>query len=346
MILISDLKLHSHADLTGVAFPVLRHALLREADAHSLDVVRNTDVAVTCMTRFGTVGAEIRPVGARVTVRAAKSDRLHMLKESLVEHLVQLIPEAVEQMRWSDAKQPGGIPANFHFGRIENITPLGTSFLRMRLASDGLGSFTDDAIHFRLVLPPAHVDTVDWPYVSENGTTVWPKGERALHRPVYTTRFIDHAVGVMDCDVFLHDGGRTTAWAQSAAVGDRVAFIGPGGGGIPKVKAINMYGDETAFPAIARILETLPSNTVGDVVISASGGALRDYHFDAPDGMRLTTIMQGHDLAQLALSGLTAHPDRFLWFAAEKSLVQPVRDAVKSANITKQQTYIAAYWSK
>ena len=249
-----------------------------------------------------------------------------MLKEQLVEHLAHFLPDVVEKIRWSDADQAGGLPPNFHFATVQTVNPVGTSFLRVRVKARGLSSFQDDAIHFRLVLPPRGIEDVEWPYVSESGATVWPKGDKALHRPVYTTRWIDHAQGIMDFDVFVHDGGRVTEWARNAEPGTQVAVVGPGGGGIPQTIRILMFADETALPATARILEALPADTLGHVTVQTENGAGCAYALTSPSGVSVTWLDRAddHSLSDLALSAMEEFPQHFLWFACEKADAQKV----------------------
>jgi NADPH-dependent ferric siderophore reductase len=326
----------------------MRMAMLHEAQEHELPLLASSEDEVTCGTPFGNFGIHALSEGLKIKVSAARPDWLFMLKESLVEHLAHFVPDAVENLRWSDAEEVGSLPPNFQFAKVQSVQPIGTSFMRVRIKGANLGSYDDESIHFRIILPPAGQEDVTWPQVEANGATVWPKGDDALHKPVYTVRWIDQAAGLLDLDVFIHEGGRVSDWVGQLSAGDTTAIVGPGGGGIPQTNRINLYGDETAFPAIARILHALPSDSVGRAVLVAQDGADCGYPIEAPAGVTVDWLRHADDqnIADIALADQKAMPDHFFWFAAEKSQVQPVQKALKAAGITSATSYVATYWSK
>ena len=335
--------------LTGLSYAAMRQVMLNQAQEHELQVVEDSETAVSIeVPSFGLYRFEPTQEGIRIRISAALPDRLFMLKDSFSETLTHLLPEAAKDLRWSDSATLSNRPPNLHFTRVVSITPVGTAFLRVRIRAEDLSSFQDDAIHFRLLLPAADCSEPEWPSLAENGATVWPKGEKALHRPAYTTRWIDRVSGLMDFDVFLHDGGRVTNWVRNASAGDLLVIAGPGGGGIPESSKVCIFADETAFPAVARILETLPANSEGQVTLIAANGADCGYPISAPAGVAVTWLSraEAHDLADRARAAHQKHPDHFLWLASEKSDVTPVREALKANKPAPGTSYLAAYWSK
>lgn len=343
-----DFALHAHATLPGLVFSAMRRVMLHEAQEHDLPVIEDTDARISLQTPYGLYSFDAKPDAITATVSAAKPDWLYMLKEGLVENLTHIAPATAAAIRWSDAEQTGAQPPNFHFATVQCVTPVGAAFLRVRLKVQDLSSFQDAAIHFRLVLPPDVPGAIEWPVVSENGSTIWPKGDKALHRPVYTTRWVDHAKGLMDFDVFLHAGGRTNEWARSVSPGTRIGLTGPGGGGIPDTHRILMFGDETAFPAAARILDSLPDDATGHATFLAPVGEHCAYPMPAPTGVSVTwvTPQDGQSLSDLALTALEGGKQHFLWFAGEKTDAQRVRAAYKAKECDPANAYIAAYWGK
>jgi NADPH-dependent ferric siderophore reductase len=341
--------IEAFAPLADSSFDALRQALAQQAREHELQIQEDTDEALCIeVASFGQIRITPLQNGISVHISAALPDRLFMLKDGFSENLAHLFPDAAKALRWSDSATQTSLPPNLHFTTVQSITPIGAAFLRVRVKGEDLSSFQDDAIHFRLVLPPAGTRDPVWPSLSENGTTVWPKGENALHRPVYTTRWIDHAAGLMDFDIFLHDGGRATDWVRNASVGDVLAIAGPGGGGIPQVSHILLFADETAFPAAARILANLPADSQGQATLVAAQGEACGYPVSAPQGVQVSWLSrhEAADLAERALSARAAKPDHFFWFASEKSDVTPVRQAIKANAPAQGTSYIAAYWSK
>jgi len=248
-----------------------------------------------------------------------------MLKDSLVTQLQGFIPDVTSSLRWSNAEAPGALPANFQFATVQSISAIGTSFLRVRVKLPDLSLFSNDSIHFRFALPPQDLDIPDWPYTAENGRTIWPKGDKALHRPVYTSRWIDQEAELMDFDVFLHDGGRVTNWAQTARPGSRIAL-----------------------PAAARILESLTDDASGHVTFLTDEGADLAYPVTAPSGVSITWLRRSPktDFAALTLDMYAERPQHFLWFATERSETLQVRAALKVSGPKSDNKYIAFYWSR
>lgn len=212
--------LQANAELPELPFAAVRQAVIAMAQEHELPVIENSAAAVTVeIAGFGHYRFAARNGSTAISVSAAMPDRLHMLKDGIAAHLDEIQPGTSDALRWPDATAAGALPPNVHFTMVQSVTPVGRAFLRVQVKSPDLAGFQDDAIHFRLLLPPAGCTAPEWPRLSETGATVWPKGETALHRPVYTTRRICHEAGLMEFDIFLHDGGRATDWARQAAPG-------------------------------------------------------------------------------------------------------------------------------
>ena len=332
----------------GLSFTSIQRTVLHEAQQHNLSVTEQTDKAFAVETHYGQYRFEQEGERIAVAVASSRRDWLFLLKDQFVKRLEELQPDTANALRWSDSSAAGEPPLNLHFADLQSVSAIGTSFLRLRVRLADLSTFTDDSIHFRLLLPPEGIDPVEWPVLAENGTTVWPQGKNALHRPVYTVRWLDKAAGLLDFDVFLHDGGRITNWAQNVQPGATVALIGPVGGGIPSTQRLLAFGDETALPAIARILEMLPDSTIGHVTIATRDGAFCAYPLTTPTGVSVSWIETPPSgaLAELAKAAQDELPNHFLWFAAEKSEVLRVREHYKSRGKDNANAYISAFWSK
>lgn len=334
--------------LPGQDYAVLRQIILHKENMRNLSLLEDSANQIIFQSSLGLVCfAEVNSQ-AIVTLHADKPDRLYLLKENLTKRLVALADDLPGKLRWSGNEQAGGLPANFHFATVQSVTFLCSTFLRISIKADDLSSFGDNAIHFRLALPPEREGDPVWPHLGENGVAVWPKGDTALHRPVYTTRRIDRDTGEMDFDVFIHEGGRVTNWAQAAKPGDRCALTGPGGGGIPQTDQIMIYADETALPAVARILETLPNSVTGRAVLLTDDGQENGYPIPQHDGIKLTWLkrLDGHNLAEIAIRERAETPTHYWWFASERSDTMRVRAVRKEEDKDSNDAYIASYWSK
>ncbi|MFC8597731.1 MULTISPECIES: siderophore-interacting protein [unclassified Isoptericola] len=104
-------------------------------------------------------------------------------------------------------------------------------------------------------------------------------GELADGRPLlraYTVRAVrDTAAGAeWDLDLVVHgDAGVGGPWATRVGPGEPVTFLGPGGGYAPDLGAPwhLLVGDDSALPAIAAALESLPAGAVAHAVVEVPG---------------------------------------------------------------------------
>ena len=197
--------------------------------------------------------------------------------------------------------------------QAEEVVRISPSFIRVTFAGDelrGAGNphrTLDQRI--KLIFPPASgqlprlTDDADW-------YAAWlavPEESRGSMR-TYSIR--DLRVGddgetrlVVDFVLHLEPGatGPASLWASAARVGDELLVVAPrrgrlDGGGIEFAPgdAANMLlaGDETAAPAIARILEELPSDARGIAFIEVP---LREDRLaiDAPSGFEVRWLPRG-----------------------------------------------------
>ena len=89
----------------------------------------------------------------------------------------------------------------------------------------------------------------------------------------YTPRSFDPTSGELAIDFVLHGHGSAAAWAERARPGDRAGVSGPGSGYVPDPDApwFVIAGDESALPAMATIVEALPSGRMAHVVAEVPG---------------------------------------------------------------------------
>ncbi len=241
-----------------------------------------------------------------------------------------------EGLRWQAADFAGLPPPNFRRARVLRSTRISPHFQRLRLGARDLGFLSRTGLHLRLLQPRG---LPEWPYLSPQGRTVWPK---SLHMPVYTLRRLDLAAGWLEVDIFLHGHGPTCAFAQSTQAGDEVGLTGPGGGWLPEARHLVLGGDETALPAIARILESAPPETSGRVILEV--GSPEDIQDLArPKGVEVDWLIRGsRDLAAALLERAAAAPaEAHVFFGGEKAQAQALRSLV-----TQQDARIAAYWTR
>jgi len=338
----------AQTQLPGLAFAAIRQVILQRAADHDLPVVIDSKQEIQIETAYGNYSFLRTDADTSAEIGAPRADWLHVLKESLSETIQDLAPDIAAAILWSDAQDgAGALPPNFQFITLRKVTPIPGGFLRVTAQAEDLSHFTADSIHFRLALPAPGLAQPVWPHLSDTGATVWPTGDATLHRPVYTVREMDTATGRLVFDIFEHAGGRTTDWALSAPPGTRVGLTGPGGGGIPEAQKLTFYTDETGFPAVARILDTLGPDATGHVVLELTTDAAARYPMPAHPGFTVEHHRPGPaDLGDLAIARQQASPDHMVWFAAEKTATQKLRAHFKSAGLNAKDHYISAYWTR
>ncbi|MEM9359934.1 MAG: siderophore-interacting protein [Pseudomonadota bacterium] len=347
MIQTKTYSLSATTQLPGVPFSTLRTLSLREAEEHELDVLIDVPGTLKINTIYGAYEFGESAGETIATVHSDEMNSLFILKDALVQNLEHFAPKAAEQVKWSDGDGEGSYPPNFQFTTVEAMERISDRFLRLRLLASDLSAYTDEAIHFRFVLPDPGSTDIEWPTVRANGSIQWPEGDKSLYRPVYTARRVNMDTQTLEVDIFLHDGGRVTDWAKNLAINEQVAIIGPGGGGIPKAETIHLFADETAYPAAARILEALPSETKGTLTLLTDPGGKNDYAFDTPSTVSISWIErdQAETFDARARDVIADLDDAFFWYAGERISVSAIRAVATEAGVSKQNRYIAVYWS-
>lgn len=167
--------------------------------------------------------------------------------------------------------------------RVERLSP---SFVRVELASPALAEFGVDGPLYdqriKLIFPGAK-GLPSFAGADESWLTTWyaqPEDERGYMR-TYTVREVvgGGADTRLVVDFVLHGPGEPSGpggdWGAHAEVGHRVVVMAPRRGvpfgGIEftpgDARHLLLVGDETALPAIARILEDLPADARGAVFV-------------------------------------------------------------------------------
>lgn len=292
---------------------------------------------------WGDVQALKMQSGLRLTLSADDRERLFLLQEVVDKRLDQAGIELGRQWSLNDLV---GLPPNVAFTEVDEIARLSPSYYRVRLGGADLSRFFRDGLHFRLLFGPAS-NRGEWPTIGSNGRTEWPGGIESWHRPVYTARAIDAQRRTMDFDIFAHEGGRVTEWCRALQQGDKVAIMGPSGEWYPQAKWLALFGDETALPAIVRILEERPAESVGSATILVSDeGDVQDLR--KPGHVNVNWLLRGAGRSLIdAVLGLDIpQTDRFVWFAGERSESEAARRVLLERGVGKSEMRTASYWSR
>ncbi|WP_375390235.1 siderophore-interacting protein [uncultured Amnibacterium sp.] len=192
-------------------------------------------------------------------------------------------PLAVSQ---PDTQSPDA-PFLLHRVRVARRERLSAGFVRLTFTGPTLDRFADPGLdqRIKLILPGEAGSLDDLRFVDD-----WYGAWRGLpdeRRPVirtYTTRAVRPAAREVDVDLVLHEpSGPAGRFAAGCREGDEAVLCGPNvraatsGGGIdfrlpPAARRVLVAGDETALPAIARILEALPLGVRGVALVEVPSG--------------------------------------------------------------------------
>ena len=247
--------------------------------------------------------------------------------------------------------------------RVSDLTP---GMRRVTLAGEELRGFTsttgfpqpefesrgfDDDI--RLVFPyPGQSEPV-LPVQKEKGVDL-PRDPRPLSK-VYTVRRWDPETGELDVDFVRHGIGVATTWAYRAQPGDRIHFFGPSVSRSLPADAdwLLVAGDDTAIPAIARLLEELPEEARAQVFIEVAEADHRLELRTAP-GIDVTwLIREGAEAGTTTLlldavkSSAWRQGRPFAWIAGEHTAVRDLRrHLVEDRGVPKEDIDFTGYWRR
>ncbi len=302
--------------------------------------------------------ADVRWDGETVSVNVKSEDEIGLahMKYAIAEHVLEFLDKGGAKLKivW-EGDGAAGLPLPYfremQVVAVSNMTP---HMRRVRLKGENLFRFSRLGLHIRLLFPPKGLAKPQWPVTGEDGRPVWPDGEAKLATRVYTIRNIDTVAGWVDIDMVIHGDdcdAPGSGWAVSAKPGDIVGMTGPGGGDAGEAKWYLLAGDETALPAIGRILERLPQGVKAVVRVEIADAAeeqmlvsqadvdLQWLHRNgAPAGT--TTLLQD------AVRGVeTPKDDIYIWAGCEFNAFRAIRTYMrKERNVPKDRQLIVAYW--
>lgn len=306
--------------------------------------------------------------------------------------------------------RPPYVLARAEVRAVERVSP---NFVRVTFGGSELDEFgTPGDVYdarIKLVFPPASGilpdidrETDDW----WGAYLAVPEDERGSMR-TYSIRELrtpaaEHVEAsgtevVVDFVLHLAPGltGPASLWASRAAVGDELWIVGPRRGredrsGIEyapgAASSVVLVGDETAAPAIARILEDAPRDLrgiafievpVGEDILPIDAPDRVEVHWlprgDAAHGLRvIPTVLdylgdtghreitvqdaEGEDLvwetpiysgSGEALGAEAADVDRYFWIAGESGVVTTLRrHLVKDLGVDRAQVAFMGYWRR
>jgi len=340
------------ADPGTVLKPLCAHLVEHKA------VITEQDGATIITLDGGRARIDLSANALDVSVEAPDVSTLLEIKRAIASHVIEFAPkDAAPQMRWSGDGAGPALPPEFRILTVTGVERITPHMARIRFAGENLARYDHiDALHVRLFIPPEGVSEPSWPMVGDDGLLLpSPAETRPLVRK-YTIREIDVAAGTLALDFVLHeDAGPGSAFAFRAKPGDRIGMAGPGGRGLKPAERYVFLADETGLPAVARMLENLPAEAVGQAFIEIADAA-EEQDLKSPAGISVTWLYRrdaapgSRPLLQETFATLdwpAEGPDVYLWVAAEHSAFRDIRAAAKGKlRPERDQHLIVSYWRR
>ncbi|MGW2050223.1 siderophore-interacting protein [Streptomyces sp. NPDC001858] len=173
------------------------------------------------------------------------------------------------------AERPARQPRKPHSAQVVRTERLTPHMQRVVLGGEGLAEFTAGTCtdhYVKLLFGPDGVSYPE-PFDLERIRAEFPREQWPVTR-TYTVRDWDAEHRELTLDFVVHgDEGLAGPWAARVQPGETVRFMGPGGAYAPDPSADwhLLAGDESALPAIAAALESLPAGAVAHAFIEVSG---------------------------------------------------------------------------
>jgi NADPH-dependent ferric siderophore reductase len=234
---------------------------------------------------------------------------------------------------------------------------LSPHLVRLVLGGEGFARFSSNAFtdrYVKIFFSPSGEELHPPFDVAELRATL--PAERVPVTRTYTVREVNEAEGWLAIDFVVHgDEGLAGPWAASAVPGDRVVLTGPGGGYAPDPTADwhLLVGDESALPAIAAALDSLPDDAEGDAFVEVDGPD-DEVPLTVPAGVELRWVHRGEaadGTTSLLADAVAAAPWRdgrvHAFVHGERESVKALRDVVlHQRGVAREHLSISGYWAR
>ena len=237
--------------------------------------------------------------------------------------------------------------------QVQNRRMLGKNMCRITFSGPELADYPceSNGVPFKLLLPRSGQAEPQMPEGFENGRPKWRDPSAKPYSRTYTVRRFDAGKCLLEVDFVLHgDNGPAAAFAARALPGQTVGITAPKRGSILKPAAYYLLaGDLTALPAIAAMLEQMPSEARGQVFLLLPDPADLPDDFRHPPGITVRTFIGGAEQNAAIVEAVgQAEPenaDCYVWFAAEAELVAALRPIARQTwKLPPARCYAVPYW--
>ncbi len=301
--------------------------------------------------QLGVGTGTLEPVGGALRVRVEAQDEggLEMLRAVLAANIVDFAEGEEPVIAWSGFAAGAATFSNFRELRLVATEALTPRLRRLTFTGTDLGRFASaDDLHVRFYLPPPGVTRPEWPRPGPDGRTLWPAAPLCPEVRYYTIRRASS--DTVEIDFVLHDDpGPGARFALDGRPGALCGIAGPLGRAAPPAAWTLLAGDETALPAIARMLEAMPPQARGVVLIEAEG-AETGYPLAAPEGVGVRWLERGAESRLVPAIRALDFPegdDLFVWAGCEAKAARALRKHLRSERgLTRERHLVVGYWER
>lgn len=234
---------------------------------------------------------------------------------------------------------------------------LSAHMVRIVAGGEGFAGYVNNDFvdrYVKIAFPQQGVDYPEpldlWAVRESMPRELWP------HTRTYTVRWVDTAAGELAIDFVIHgDEGLAGPWAAAAQPGDALIITGPGGGYNPDPAAdwYLLAGDEAALPAMAAVIESLPSGARGLAFLEVDTDA-DIQQIAAPAALQLVWLQRngvpagGSDLLVNAVRDAEWPDGRVDVFAhGERGYMKGLREVLfRERGLDRNQVSLSGYWAK
>ncbi len=248
---------------------------------------------------------------------------------------------------------------------VTGVRDITGGMLRVTLAGEQLGPFENNGFAQPAFRSPGFDDNIrlvfaypgdDAPVlpVQKDGNVEAPKDRRPLTKS-YTVRRWDPEAGEVHIDFVKHGTGVATTWARRCGPGDEIHIVGPAHSGLfpAGVDWLLAAGDDTALPAIGRLLEEAPAGLRLQVFIEVDGP---EDEQDLPTraDATITWLHRGGAapgtttlLADAVMSAPWWPGEAYAWVAGESMCVKPIRRFLRETRgLPRERVDVTGYWRR
>ena len=322
-----------------------------------LELSRTAD-AIHALTPEGELLLSLSSPAIDVSIKAIDTVTVARAMELVTSHMQEFSSTSLPQITWRGNAATARAGRCFRMLTLTGVTDLSPNIRRLTFRGAELQPFAD-GLHVQLFLPCAPDARLPEPDSIADGKPHWDDLRAAPFARTYTIRRLDPDAGTLDIDFVLHHRGGVYAeapgasFAALAAVGMRVGMLGPGGRSLPKAQRYVLAGDETALPMIARLMETLPTDTHVDCLIeienaddrqslaTSANCRMRWLERDRADSEPSALLLR----EVLALNLGPEDPQRFILFAARSDAARQLRLHLREELQHSARSYLSAgFW--